>query len=132
MIDLVTIARTWLGTPWAHNQNVKGIGVDCVNFLSEVAKESGITIEDIPKSYGKISVDNQIKLYLDRNFQYKNNLEIKANNIILYAFSGYNNHVAVATSGTTIIHENSKVGKVVEHQIDGIWLKFIKGVWELK
>ena len=129
MQNLIDSARTWINTPWQHNQRIKGIGVDCVNFLSAIAHESGLNIEEIPESYGRTAIDNQIEEYLKRNFTLKNSLEIEENNIILYTFSGYKNHVALATSPTTIIHANSRVGKVVEHQIDGIWLKFIASIW---
>lgn len=34
--SVITEAATWLNTPWAHNQAVKGIGVDCGQFPLEV------------------------------------------------------------------------------------------------
>jgi hypothetical protein len=132
MSDIKSVARTWLGTPWQHNQKVKGLGVDCVNFLIEVAKESGLKIEKIPLSYGRTAIDNQIERYLERNFIKKSDLSIEENNILLYRFSGYNNHVAIATSSTTIIHANSKVGKVVEHSIDGVWKRCLESVSVIK
>lgn len=129
MTDLIKVAREWLNTPWQHNQISKGIGVDCVNFLSAIAKESGLIIEDIPRCYGRTATDNQIELYLERNFKRKIDLSIDGNDILLYKFSGYNNHVGLATSSTTIIHANSKVGRVVEHSIDGIWKRCLTGVF---
>lgn len=35
-------ARTWLNTPFAHQQRIKGVGVDCANFLAELARASEI------------------------------------------------------------------------------------------
>ena len=40
---LITVARTWLGTPFHNQQGVKGAGVDCAHLLAEVAIEAGIT-----------------------------------------------------------------------------------------
>lgn len=130
-MDLITSARQWIDTPWQHNQCTKTIGVDCVNFLKAIARDSGLNIEEIPASYGRVATDNKIEEYLNRNFYKKESLIIEANNIILYQFSGYNNHVALATSPTTIIHANSKVGKVVEHNIDGVWMRCIASIWEI-
>jgi hypothetical protein len=132
MSKLIKVARTWLDTPWQHNQKVKGLGVDCVNFLIAVAFESGLNIEPIPLSYGRTAIDNQIERYLERNFIKKPDLAIEENNILLYQFSGYNNHVAIATSPTTIIHANSKEGRVVEHSIDGVWKRCLKSVWMIQ
>jgi hypothetical protein len=129
MLDIIKISREWLNTPWQHNQKIKHIGVDCVNFLEAIAEESNLKIEKIPKIYGKTATNNEIELFLNRNFKKKITIDIEPTNIILYSFSGYNNHVALATSSITIIHANSKVGKVVEHQIDGIWRKHIKSVY---
>lgn len=131
-MDLIEKAREWIGTEWHHNQRQKGIAVDCVNFLSEVAKESGLEIEEIPEEYGRVATENKIELYLDRNFLKKSSDIIERNDIILYSFFGLNNHVAIASSETTIIHASQKEGRVVEHTIDGIWLKRIKGVWRVK
>jgi cell wall-associated NlpC family hydrolase len=131
-MDLIEVARSWLNTPWQHNQKTKGIGVDCVNFLNAIANESGVIIEEIPEHYGRVATDNNIEEYLERNFKKKPTKDIEKNNIILYAFSGYKNHVALATSNNTIIHANSRVGKVVEHNIDGVWLRCINSVWVIK
>lgn len=38
---IITEARSWMNTPFAHQQRVKGVGVDCVNFLAEVALATG-------------------------------------------------------------------------------------------
>lgn len=33
MSDLVTEARTWIGTPYVHQQAVKGAGCDCLGLI---------------------------------------------------------------------------------------------------
>lgn len=129
--QLVISAREWLGTKWQHNQCKKGLGVDCVNFLYAVAIESGLTIATIPKSYGRLAIGSEISDYLSRHFILKPNLTIEESNILLFQFSGYNNHVAIATGKDSMIHASASHKKVVEHTIDNRWLRILKGVWKI-
>jgi cell wall-associated NlpC family hydrolase len=39
---LVAEAKTWLGTPWHHRARVKGVGVDCAQFLIGVYAGAGL------------------------------------------------------------------------------------------
>ncbi len=39
---VVAEARTWLRTPWAHRQKVKGVGVDCAQFPLAVYQACGL------------------------------------------------------------------------------------------
>lgn len=36
---VVTIARTWIGTPYLHQASVKGVGADCLGLLRGVWRE---------------------------------------------------------------------------------------------
>ena len=38
-IDVVTIARSWIGTPYVHQASVKGAGCDCLGLLRGVWRE---------------------------------------------------------------------------------------------
>jgi cell wall-associated NlpC family hydrolase len=130
MNKLVLSAREWLGTAWMHRQCVKGIGVDCVNFLYAVGIDAGLDLSPIPDGYGRVAVGDDITDYLSRHFVKKDDLSIEEGNILLFKFSGYNNHVAIATSANTMIHASASHKKVIEHSIDGKWQRILKGVWE--
>lgn len=46
---LVNEARSWIGTPfWLHNQGLKGVGCDCVNFPYLVYKACGFDLPPLP------------------------------------------------------------------------------------
>jgi len=48
-IDLITIARSWIGTPYIHQASLKGVGCDCLGLLRGVFRERfGDEPEDIP------------------------------------------------------------------------------------
>lgn len=131
MIDSTIViekAKSWRGTKWQHNQRVKGVGVDCINFLYAVAIESGIEIEPIPESYGRLPIFGEIEAYLDRNFTTADDIEPCC--ILLFNWSGYGCHVALATPNNRMIHANQKIGEVVEHHIDGIWIRSLKKIYK--
>jgi cell wall-associated NlpC family hydrolase len=47
---VVAEALTWLGTPWHHNQRLKGVGVDCANLPAAVYEACGV-IEHLEADY---------------------------------------------------------------------------------
>lgn len=45
-------ARSWLGTPYHHAADIKGVGVDCAMLLVRVAVSSGLVPADLdPRPY---------------------------------------------------------------------------------
>lgn len=146
---LIEVARTWLNTPWKHNGKVKGVEVDCVNFLLESGKEAGLKLPDLPDQYGRVAIADDITKYLEENLEkkhidiepyiksnavFKDSGIIEAGNVILYKLVGYNTHVAIATSSNTIIHacNYKRYNKVIEHPIDGVWRNRINSIWIIK
>ena len=131
---IIDNARTWIGTPWRHNQQKKGVGVDCVRFLEAVARESGIVIPALPENYNRIAQNNAMKRYLIQHFERVPHSERRMADVLLFQPNGLNNHIGIATSATTVIHASQRDQKVVEHNLDGIWLKMLKngGTWRLK
>lgn len=49
---VVAQARAWIGTPWVHMADMRGVGVDCGMLLIRCFKDSGVApeIED-PRPY---------------------------------------------------------------------------------
>lgn len=52
--DIVAEARTWLGTPWMHQQSHKGLAVDCGQLVLAVGKACGLVPADlVVNGYGR-------------------------------------------------------------------------------
>lgn len=141
MIDkdrFIEIARSWLGTKWQHDQQIKGIGVDCVNFLMAVATEYGCDLPPIPKNYNRISRNNEIVNYIKDNFDLLYDKDqgdlalMDSTDIAVFKVSGYSTHVGIITAPYQIIHSDNKVGRVIEHNLDGVWLRKIHSVWRFR
>ena len=125
---LITIARSWLNTPWRHNQCKKGLGVDCVNFIWAVAKEYGLNGSDLPLRYSRVSRYNEIESYLDEYAERTNTFS--PTNILLFKMSGFNTHIAYGTD-IGMIHASLSWRKVIEHPIDGIWERCLVSQWKV-
>jgi cell wall-associated NlpC family hydrolase len=41
-VDLIAEFGDWLGTPFAHRQAVKGVGVDCVQLIGQIMTACGV------------------------------------------------------------------------------------------
>jgi cell wall-associated NlpC family hydrolase len=44
--NIVSIARSWIGTPYHHRAKVKGAGVDCAMVILAIFQEAGIAPAD--------------------------------------------------------------------------------------
>lgn len=135
MIDkekFIEIARSWLGTKWQHDQQIKGIGVDCVNFLMAVAIEYGCDLPPIPKNYDRISRNKEIVDYIADNFDCITAEEMDTTDIIIMKVSGYSTHVGIITEPYKIIHACNRTGCVIEHNLDGVWLRRLDSVWRFR
>jgi cell wall-associated NlpC family hydrolase len=131
-IKFIEIARSWLGTKWQHDQQIKGIGVDCVNFLMGVAIEYGCNLPPIPKNYDRMSRNNEIINYIKTNFDLIETELMDATDIAVFKVSGYSTHVGIITKPYRLIHADNKVGKVIEHTLDGVWLRKLDSIWRFR
>ena len=50
-IDIVSLARTWIGTPYVHQASVKGAGCDCLGLLRGVWRELHGAEAETPPPY---------------------------------------------------------------------------------
>lgn len=44
-------ARSWIGTPFHHASRIKGVGVDCAQFLIAVYSSVNVVADFLPKDY---------------------------------------------------------------------------------
>lgn len=44
--DVVAEARSWISTPWVHQQRTKGVAVDCAGLVIGVARALGLVDPD--------------------------------------------------------------------------------------
>ena len=85
---LISVARTWIGTPFHDQQGLKGVGVDCAHLLACVAIETGIvepfTIEPYSPQFMLHSGDEKFVGYVERFAHEITEAEVQPADIVLY------------------------------------------------
>lgn len=136
--QVVTQARTWIGTPFHHQGRVKHVGVDCIGLLVGVIKELGIksTKKDnngnlIPlesfdnTNYGRLPDGVLLQTSIEKHFYKVERNNIKPGDVLLFKFDENPQHIGIATDyptdGLGLIHCYQCSGKVVEHIFSKIW-----------
>lgn len=121
---LITYARTWIDTPWHHNQRCIGVGVDCIQFALACYDYMGLRVGD-PVNYHRRPRGNSLQDYIaslpDVVLQPEDS-EIKKGQLLLFRIRQVPHHVGIATSSDTFIHsdESKAIRRVVEAPL-GKW-----------
>jgi hypothetical protein len=134
---LVDAARTWKGTRFQHQGNIKGLGVDCVNFISEVAREAGVEGLEIPKSY-RPHEDGTVMLQLLREHMEMVE-EMQMGDVLALCDEATREpdiprhlvFVTDVTPKTTLIIHASQHG-VREHRMNAAWLRRVHSIWRIR
>lgn len=128
---IVTIARSWLGTPYADHQCTKGVATDCIGFIKGVADELGYPFE--LENYNHLPTGDQLIHELDR-LLIRVYTEIPAPGDILCfktSFKGLPTHLGIASEidgRPCVIEADSRVGKIVESGL-GFRARLLVGCW---
>jgi len=115
--------RSWIGTPWIHGQGTKGVGVDCVYFVSEVAKNMGwlnkdYVIEPYPKDWAFHKKRNILWNELQKFCNEIPLSQIQIGDILTYKYTKKTiTHIAFYLGNNKAIHSHRQYG-VVEFNIE--------------
>ena len=102
---LISVARGYIETPFAHQGRLPGIALDCAGLIICAAIDSGLNANDV-KGYSSEPDGRSLQ-----------STEWKPGDLLLMKFYRDPRHVALWT-GETIIHANNVDKKVIEQHID--------------
>jgi cell wall-associated NlpC family hydrolase len=131
--DIVAAARECLGTPFAHQGRVVGVGLDCAGVAVHAVRAAGFDVMDVP-GYGRTPNKGHLAAALDGQPALErvfNTADRAAGDILLMRFLGEPQHVGVCT-GSGIIHAYEAVGGCCEHDICAKWAARIVRVYRVK
>lgn len=122
---VVSEAMTWVGTPYHSHARIKGIGVDCAQFLAAVYESAGIAA---PLDLGKYPSEWHIHQSEERFINALQKLavremadldEVRPGDIIVFKYGRCFSHagIVVNPSDGTIIHSYIRIG-VTTHRLD--------------
>lgn len=140
--QIVYEARRWIGTPYHHQAQLRGVGVDCVGLILGVGKALDIMGPDVDERFksfnGYSRVPNPARMRKGMEtflaptdlpadkmpppgvvgwFQWRDDLPMHL--AIIAEFEGR----------ATMIHSYLQIGKCVEHTLDQIWLDRVNSFW---
>lgn len=139
-IEVVQIARTWIGTPYMHQASVKGAGCDCLGLLRGVWRElRGAEPEDAPpysSDWAEATGVETMYLALKRHLTEIAPRDIAPGDVALFRMTprGPAKHcgiVAEKNSVTTLIHARQNK-RVSEETFTPFWWQKLAFVFRLR
>jgi cell wall-associated NlpC family hydrolase len=115
---VVAEALTWLGTPYAHRQRLKGAGVDCAGLPLEVyAAVGAIPPTDVGAYSQQWHLHRSRELYLEwverlgpREVAPE---QARAGDFLIWRFGRTFSHGAIALDERRVIHAVARAGAVI-------------------
>ena len=132
---VVDVARSWVGTPYHHRANIKGVGTDCGMILIEVFTEAGIISHFDPGKYSPdwmLHRDAEVYLSIVERFAAPT-VTPGPGDLVLFRFGRCISHSGIITTGTEIVHAYKDAGGVVLDDIarNGRLAQRIAGYWSV-
>jgi NlpC/P60 family putative phage cell wall peptidase len=122
--EIITSARTWIGTKWQHQACLKGVACDCIGLIAGVGSEFGLTVAAEDLNYSQRPVRKTEKLY-DTFKKYLPEIPLadaKPGDILLFGYTNFPAyHCGILSHDGFVIHTWVDVGKVVESRLDVNW-----------
>lgn len=132
--DVVSEARSWLGTPYHHRARVKGAGTDCGMILIAVFSQVGVIEDFDPGEYSQEwMMHRSEEKYLAQVERYATKVDRDPlpGDIVLFKFGRCISHGAIVTEWPCVVHAYLHAGMVVEdnlntnenlkNRLSGVW-----------
>jgi NlpC/P60 family putative phage cell wall peptidase len=122
---VITIARSWIGTPYIHQASLKGVGCDCLGLLRGVWRELHGNEPELPPPYSADWAEacgrETMAEAAARHMQAIDIADFAAGDVILFRWREGSpaKHCAIATSGETMVHAHD--GAAVTEVAIGRW-----------
>lgn len=134
MIDpkqVIDYAREAIGTPYAHQGRLIGMGFDCIGLPIYIAQKLGLAYVDLP-AYGATPFRGLLEKMIDQQPCLDRIYANEPGAVLVMEFIiGHPQHMGIST-GESIIHCASNTGRVVEHRIDEDTQRQITAMYRFK
>ena len=129
-LDVVRVARTWLGTPYHHQGRVKGAGVDCAGLLVGVANELGLSDFDVTGYSGRPNGDSLTRVCQEQMTPIPPE-QLSPGDVLLFKFEAHAGHLGIFIGDNILIHSYMPRRRVVEQSLDSRWWSLVAGQYRL-
>jgi len=119
---VVTEAMTWLRTPYHHRAKLKGVGVDCAQFVLAVYANAGLIVDfDTGEYPHDWHLHRSVERYMTQVLRFAREIPVGAarpGDVLLFRFGRAFSHGAIVTSYPQIVHAVLQAGAVVLGDLD--------------
>lgn len=135
--DVLTEARSWIGTPFHHQARLKGHGVDCAQLIVGVGQALGL-IGEYPREYvryGRTPRPDYMRARLEEFMDQISEAEAVPGDVLWMGWrQGLPMHLGILTEhqGRGILHAYSEAERVVETRLDDGMLKMVDSWWRYR
>jgi NlpC/P60 family putative phage cell wall peptidase len=131
---LVAEAYTWLGTPYHHQQRLKGVGVDCAQLIAGIAEGAGlmenvITPMDYSAEWNYHNAEEKMLGYIEA-LGCTRTEHPEPGDIVAFKIGLAHGHLGILVSPNEFIHayleaseKGSESGKVSKMYLNGAWAR---------
>ena len=133
-LDIVIEARKWIGTPFAHQGRLLGVGADCAGLVLGVGKALELVDYDAAPVYGRKPSGNELQALCDEYLDRCAIDDIRAGRILMFAFdfAGEPQHIGIANATDGVIHVYAQVRRAVEHRLGEAWMHRLRAVYRFR
>lgn len=136
--DVIREAMTWLGTPWHHRGRVKGVGVDCAQFLALVYEAAG-AIAPVPEQHYPVDwhlsrEEPRFLAEVRRHAVPVPEASALPGDVAMFNFGRHAAHGAIVLAWPRIVHAYVNERAVVVSHVgaDAGLAKRLAGIWRLR
>jgi cell wall-associated NlpC family hydrolase len=113
---IVTEALSWIATPYHHGARLKGVGVDCAQFVLAVYAGVGLIPDFDPEAYPHDwHLHRDAERYMTQVERFAHEVaicDIKPGDVMLFKFGRAFSHGAIVTKYPQVIHAVLSSGSV--------------------
>lgn len=127
---VVAVARTWLGTPYHPNAQVRGAGVDCANLPAAVYAEAGM-IQPVkipwypPEWMMHQEAERFLGVIIENGAREIPEAEAGPGDLACFRFGRCFSHGAIVVAWPTVIHAQVKAPVMIDDVSKAKWMMFI-------
>jgi NlpC/P60 family putative phage cell wall peptidase len=133
---IVSVARSWIGTPYWHQASLKHVGCDCLGLVRGVWRELYGAEPEAPPPYSSSWAESGAgELLIEAGRRHLAEIpctEVQAGDVLLFRWREHlaAKHAGIATSGETMVHAQDGVS-VVEIALTPWWRRRLAAAFRL-